>query len=150
MFPLAVGLAPPRYVGRMAAFLKTRGMACSVYGSQYLLDALYAAGEADSAHHLMTDRTTDRSWPHMIYDVGSTIALEAWDNRYKPNQDWNHAWGAAPANLILRGLMGVRPLRPGFAEARIAPNLGRCRGRVSACRRCAVRFMSMPSVLPVA
>ena len=26
--------------------------------------------------------------------VGSTITLEAWDNKFKPNQDWNHAWGA--------------------------------------------------------
>jgi len=99
-------------------------MVCSVYGSQYLLEALYEAGEDDFALQLMTDRSSDRSWPHMIYDVGTTITLEAWDNKYKPNQDWNHAWGAAPANLIPRYLMGVQPIEPGFAEVRIKPQVG--------------------------
>jgi hypothetical protein len=53
--------------------------------------------------------------------VGSTISLEAWDNKYKPNQDWNHAWGAAPANIIPRKLMGIEPLEPGFRKIRIKP-----------------------------
>ena len=26
--------------------------------------------------------------------------------KYKNNLDWNHAWGAVPANVIPRGLMG--------------------------------------------
>jgi hypothetical protein len=53
--------------------------------------------------------------------VGSTISLEAWDNKYKPNQDWNHVWGAVPANAIPRKLMGVEPLEPGFRKMRIKP-----------------------------
>jgi len=60
----------------------------------------------------------------MIYNVGTTITLEAWDNKYKPNQDWNHAWGAAPANIIPRCLMGVQPIAPGFAKVRIKPQVG--------------------------
>ncbi|UCD50260.1 MAG: hypothetical protein JSW27_22365 [Phycisphaerales bacterium] len=124
MFPLAFGLVPSEYVASVAEFIKSRGMVCSVYGSQYLLEALYEAGEGDYALELMTDRSTDRSWPHMIYDVGTTITLEAWDNKYKPNQDWNHAWGAAPANIIPRCLMGIQPLEPGFAKVRIKPQVG--------------------------
>jgi len=127
MFPLALGLVPPEHVRSVAAFVKSRGMVCSVYGSQYLLDALYEADEGDYALKLMTDRTTDRSWPHMVYDVGTTITLEAWDNKYKPNQDWNHAWGAAPANIIPRHLMGVQPIEPGFARVRIKPQVGNLR-----------------------
>ncbi|HSV99199.1 MAG TPA: trehalase family glycosidase [Sedimentisphaerales bacterium] len=96
MFPLAFGLVPPERVRSVADFIKSRGMVCSVYGSQYLLEALYEADEGDFALRLMTDRSSDRSWPHMIYNVGTTITLEAWDNKYKPNQDWNHAWGAVP------------------------------------------------------
>jgi hypothetical protein len=111
-------------VKSVAGFVKNRGMICSVYGSQYLLEALYEAGEDDFALQLMTDRSGDRSWPHMIYDVGTTITLEAWDNKYKPNQDWNHAWGAAPANIIPRYLMGVQPIEPGFAKVRIKPQAG--------------------------
>jgi hypothetical protein len=48
----------------------------------------------------------------MIYEVGATITLEAWDDRFKPNQDWNHAWSAAPANLIPGRLMGITPAEP--------------------------------------
>ena len=124
MFPLAFGLVPDEHVASVAEFIKSRGMVCSVYGAQYLLEALYEAGEDRYALELMTDRDSDRSWPHMIYDVGTTITLEAWDNKYKPNQDWNHAWGAAPANIIPHYLMGVRPLDPGFARVQIKPQVG--------------------------
>ena len=100
-------------------FVKSRGMACSVYGAQYLLEGLYNAGEAQAALDLMTSKDK-RSWYNMIR-CGSTITMEAWDNEFKPNQDWNHAWGAVPANIISRYLLGVRPLEPGFRKALIQP-----------------------------
>lgn len=56
--------------------------------------------------------------------TGSTITMEAWDNQFKPNQDWNHAWGAVPANVIPRKLMGIEPLEPGFKKIRIKPQPG--------------------------
>lgn len=123
IFPLAFGLVPPDRLKPVVEFVKSKGMACSVYAAQYLMEALYEAGEDDYAYRLMTDRATDRSWPHML-EVGTTIALEAWDNRYKPNQDWNHAWGAAPANIIPRKLMGIEPTAPGFSSIRIKPQPG--------------------------
>lgn len=119
MFPLAFGLVPDNQKERVVEFIRSRGMACSVYGAQFLLDALYDAGAADYALQLLTS-TGERSWYNMIR-VGSTITLEAWDNKYKPNQDWNHAWGAAPANLIPRKLMGIEPLEPGFRRVTIKP-----------------------------
>jgi alpha-L-rhamnosidase len=119
MFPLAFGLVPEPYAKGVADFVAGRGMACSVYGSQYLLESLYSAGRAEPALKLLTARD-DRSWFNMI-KVGSTITLEAWDNKYKPEQDWNHAWGAAPANIIPRLLMGVEPIEPGFSKIRIRP-----------------------------
>ncbi len=122
MYALAFGIIPEDRVGAEAEFLKSRGMACSVYGAQFLLDALYEAGEADYASSLMTSRAR-RSWYNMIA-LGSTITLEAWDPAFKPNLDWNHAWGAAPANIIPRKLMGLEPLEPGFSKMRIKPQLG--------------------------
>lgn len=122
MFPLAFGLVPANHKQSVVTFVKSRGMACSVYGAQYLLEGLYQAGEADAALSLMT-ATTDRSWTNML-KVGSTITLEAWDTKYKPNLDWNHAWGAAPANILPRFLIGVQPLLPGFAKVQIRPQLG--------------------------
>lgn len=124
MFPLAFGLVPPERRARVTAFVRSRGMACSVYAAQFLMDALFDAGEAEHAIAMMT-APGDRSWTHMIEGVGTTITLEAWDTKYKPNQDWNHAWGAAPANLLPRKLMGIEPLAPGWAKLQICPRLGK-------------------------
>ena len=122
MMPLAFGMVPDEYISSVSAFIKSRGMACSVYGSQYLMEALYNAGEDDYALELMA-ATTDRSWYNMIR-IGSTISLEAWDIKYKPNLDWNHAWGAVPANAIPRNLWGIQPKTPGYGIASIKPQMG--------------------------
>jgi hypothetical protein len=119
MFPLAFGMVPPGNMPRVVDFIESRKMACSVYGAQFLMEALYGASDAEYALSLLT-KTDDRGWYNMIR-AGSTISLEAWDDKYKPNQDWNHAWGAAPANIIPRRLMGVEPLLPGFEKVRIKP-----------------------------
>ena len=121
MFPLAFGLVQASDRKSVTDFIKSRGMKCSVYGSQFLLDALYEGNEGDEAFRLLTD-TSRRSWYNMLR-LGSTISLEAWDDVYKPNQDWNHAWGAAPANIIPRRLVGVEPTAPGFATLQIKPQV---------------------------
>ncbi len=122
MLPLAFGLVPEPERGRVAAFVASRGMACSVYGAQYLLEALFAAGLEDEALELMT-RDEVRGWVNMMR-AGSTVTLEAWDSRFKPNLDWNHAWGAAPANILPRYVLGVRPYTPGFGKILIRPQPG--------------------------
>ncbi|WP_396635221.1 sulfatase-like hydrolase/transferase [Maribacter sp. R86514] len=121
MMPLAFGLVPEEHYQTVVDYVKSRGLACSVYGAQFLMDGLYNAGEQDYALDLLTD-TSDRSWYNMI-EIGSTITLEAWDNKYKNNLDWNHAWGAVPANIIPRGLWGIKPKTPGFGIATIKPQM---------------------------
>ena len=123
MFPLAFGLVPESNYRTVVEFIKSRGMACSPYGAQYLLEALYKEGEAQYALDLMT-ANTDRSWLNMLR-IGSTMTTEAWDIKYKLNLDWNHAWGAAPANIIARKLMGVEPLAPAFKVVQIKPQPGK-------------------------
>jgi hypothetical protein len=119
MFPVAFGIAPSGRVKQLCAFMRSRGLACSVYGSQFLLEAVYNAHDAAYGLALLSS-TGERSWYNMLR-AGSTISMEAWDNTYKPNQDWNHAWGSAPANIIPRKLMGIEPLEPGFRTIRIKP-----------------------------
>ncbi len=119
MFPLAFGLVPDARKASVVSLVKERGMACSVYGSQFLLEALFDAGEAEAALKLMTSEDK-RSWLNMIR-VGSTMTTEAWDETFKQNLTWNHAWGSAPANIVARKLMGVEPLTPGFETVRIRP-----------------------------
>ncbi|XCF05488.1 sulfatase-like hydrolase/transferase [Tamlana crocina] len=123
MMPLAFGLVPKEHFDSVVDYVKSRGLACSVYGAQFLMDGLYNAGEEDYALELLTSKAK-RSWYNMIR-VGSTITLEAWDYEYKVNLDWNHAWGAAPANIIPRGLWGIKPKTPGFGIATIKPQMGK-------------------------
>ena len=121
MILLAFDVVPESRKKSVVEHVKSRGMACSVYGAQYLMEALYKAGEAEYALELMT-ATHDRSWYNMI-KVGSTITMEAWDMKYKSNADWNHAWGAAPANIIPRKMWGIMPAKPGFELVYIKPQL---------------------------
>lgn len=126
MFALAFGLVDESRKPSVIKFIKSRGMACSVYGAQFLLEALYREGEDAYALDLITN-SGDRSWPHMISNIGTTITLEAWDPKYKPNLDWNHAWGAAPANIIPRFIVGLEPIEPGFSVVRIKPRIASLR-----------------------
>jgi arylsulfatase A-like enzyme len=121
MMPLAFGMVHETHLNSVVEFIKSRGMACSVYGSQFLMDGLYNVGEADYALKLLSS-IEKRSWYNMIR-VGSTITLEAWDLKFKNNLDWNHAWGAVPANAIPRGLWGIKPKTAGFAIASIKPQM---------------------------
>ncbi len=122
MMPLAFGIVSQNHKKSVTDFIKTRGMACSVYGSQYLLEALYKSNEAQYALDLITETENDRSWWNMI-QIGATMTLEAWDVKYKPNSDWNHAWGTAPLNITTRYMWGIKPKIAGFKVAEIKPQL---------------------------
>lgn len=122
MMALAMGVPDDSCQNALMKFIKKGGMGCSPYGAQFLLDAVFAAGDANYALQLLTD-TTKRSWYQMIRR-GSTMTTESWNDSIKKNQDWNHAWGAAPANIICRKLMGIEPTQPGYARVRIAPQTG--------------------------
>ncbi len=121
-FPLAFNLVPAKLRKRVLDYVLERGMACSVYAAQYLLEGLFRYGEAKAALGLITAQG-DRSWRHML-ESGTTITWEAWDQHYKPNQDWNHAWGAAPANLLPRFVAGVRVDGPGGSRITVQPEVG--------------------------
>ena len=122
LFALAFGLVPSNRCAAVAGFVKSRGMACSVYPTVYLLEALYDAGEDRCALDLMTS-DSDRSWLNMI-QAGSTVTTEAWDVKYKANEGWTHAWSTAPVQIIPRKLMGIEPLEPGFGKVLIEPRPG--------------------------
>ncbi len=120
LFPLALGLVPDEYRQDVTELLKQRNMDCSVYAAQYLLEALYQNGADQKAIDLITAKS-DRSWRHMV-ESGATITWEAWDMKYKPNQDWNHAWGAAPANILPRFILGVEAATAGWQKVNIKPS----------------------------
>jgi hypothetical protein len=122
MMALLCDLVEEEDVPAVADFVESRGLNCSIFGAHNLLAALYAAGRGDAALKLMTGDGL-RSWYNSLR-LGTTITLEAWDDSFKPNQDWNHIAGAAPGNAIPFGLMGITPAEPGFARAVIKPQIG--------------------------
>lgn len=126
-FPLAFGLVPASNQLAVVNYLHSRiaalgAMPAGVYGAQYLLEGMFLAGDSDTALGLMITNGT-RSWMNMI-NTGSTLTGEAWSTTDKPNEDWNHAWGAAPGNLIPRYVLGMRPLAAGYGQILIQPHLG--------------------------
>jgi hypothetical protein len=134
-FPLAFGLVPAANQAAALNYLHGRiaakgGMPPSVYGAQYLLEALFQQGDADTALGLLTTNGP-RGWLNMV-NLGSTITTEAWNFTDKPNMDWNHAWGAAAGNLIQRFVLGVRPITAGGGQLLIQPQLGQTLSYVQA------------------
>ena len=119
---LAFGLVPQDKVSKVADFAEGKGMACSVYFAQYLLDALFRHGRDKAAVGLMCAKG-ERGWVGMM-DFGSTVSMEAWNVKVKPNLDLNHAWGAVPLNAISRYVLGVTPLEPGFKRIAVRPQPG--------------------------
>lgn len=122
MFALAFDLVPGRYREDVLSFVRSRGMQCSVYGSQFLLESVYGQGDGAYGLSLLTSRAK-RSWYNMLAS-GSTLTMESWDQSLKTNLDLNHAWGAAPANIIPRYLVGIRPIEPGWSAFTIQPQPG--------------------------
>ena len=123
MFPLAFGLVPVEYKANVVNYIKSKWMACGVYGANYLMEALYNSGEGKYALELMTN-DSDRGWLNMIR-VGATMTTEAWDQKYMPAYySWNHAWSASPVHIISRWLMGIHPGQPGFGKIIIKPQPG--------------------------
>jgi alpha-L-rhamnosidase len=119
MFALTFGLVEDASKPKVIEYIKSRGMACGVYGANYLLEGLFNEHQGEYAMQLLTS-DSDRSWLNMLR-VGSTMTTEAWDNKYKSNNGWSHAWSSSPAHIIHRKIMGIEPLEPGFGKIRIKP-----------------------------
>lgn len=119
-FPIALGLANEQQIESCKPFIRKKGMATSVYGAQYLLEALYMIDMPQFAFQLITTKG-NRGWVNMIAN-NSTITWEAWSHKVKNNYDWNHAWGTAPGNIIARQIFGIKPHKPGFEIAKIQPH----------------------------
>lgn len=119
---VALGLCEGERAASIAKWLKSLGMRCGTYFSQYLLEALFNAGAADAAIELMTSRG-ENSWLGMI-EQGADATLETWRLTSEGGPDMSHAWSTAPLNVITRKLLGVTPLKPGFEEISVAPQLG--------------------------
>ena len=122
-FALAFAEPPRGRIERVGDFLRGRGMACSVYVAAVYLDGLYRSGLGADATALISATTGLRTWNHML-DQGSGGTMEAWDPCLKPNTTYSHPWAASPVYLLPSGLMGIRPLEPGYRSLACIPQPG--------------------------
>ncbi len=120
LFALRFGLLEPAEVATHQEILRKREMACSVYVAQYLLETCFQNGLDDLGMQLLTSNG-EHSWFNMMRE-GSTISMESWGEADKPFQDWSHPWGTAPANIIPRFVVGIRPTAPGFTRFVVKPS----------------------------
>jgi alpha-L-rhamnosidase len=121
-FALAFGVPEESEAPRVAEYVASRGMACSVYGAAFLMDGLYTAGYGQAALDLLTSTGT-ASWLNMVR-LGAGATAEAWDPSMKSNLTYSHPWAASPAFVVPSGLFGIKPLEPGYASLQIKPQPG--------------------------
>jgi alpha-L-rhamnosidase len=122
VFATAFGLADRSQATQVASYIKSRGMACSVYCAAFLLEALYDGGDGSTAYQLLTSTATN-SWMHMI-SLGAGATMEAWDPSLKSNLTYSHSWAASPAFDIPQGLFGIEPTSPGYGSFEVKPQPG--------------------------
>ena len=99
----------------------------SIYGAFYLFDALYRAGFGAYATALLaSDDVTPgaHTFAAALASADVTVAPEAWCVAEAPDMTLSHLWGASPAALIVQGMFGIRPTRPGFHKFEIRPQIG--------------------------
>ncbi|MEQ7129094.1 family 78 glycoside hydrolase catalytic domain [Actinopolymorpha sp. B11F2] len=121
-FALWSGVVPQHHSDQIAAHLQRHGLACSVYAAAFVIDGLFAHGNGQTALDLLTSTGT-RSWARML-ELGAGATMEAWNETIKPNLSHSHPWGASPAFLALEGVLGLRPLTPGYRTFSAQPQLG--------------------------
>ena len=122
VFPVAFGVAGPDQLGPATQYIANRGMVCSVFCANFLVDALYKGGRPEDAMRMLTG-TGQRSWLHMI-EQGAGSPMEAWDPDLKSNSTFSHPWAGSPAYLVYRGALGITPLEPGYKRFAVKPQPG--------------------------
>lgn len=90
----------------------------------WLLEGLYRIGThtteaADLALEILTSTDTN-SWLNMIKQ-GATATMEAWTTDEKGNASWSHPWCSGPNSIIVRLLLGIKPIMPGWSTMSFIP-----------------------------
>eukprot|EP01060_Flectonema_neradi_P030823 TRINITY_DN4552_c0_g1_i2.p1 TRINITY_DN4552_c0_g1~~TRINITY_DN4552_c0_g1_i2.p1 ORF type:complete len:786 (+),score=133.02 TRINITY_DN4552_c0_g1_i2:87-2444(+) len=110
---------------RIRSFLKEKRITGSVYGVYAFLMGLYENLNDDHGQ-LALDMITQcdtNSWCHMLL-AGATATTEAWSIEGTENLSWSHPWATTALTAIKKGVMGLKPLKPGYSEFIIQPQPG--------------------------
>jgi alpha-L-rhamnosidase len=107
---------------RLAAAIQARGsLTTGFLGTPYILDALADSGQASMAMWLLRRRGFP-SWGYML-DKGATTMWERWnsDTGDVAMNSFNHYALGAVSGFIMRRLVGIDALEPGFRRILVRP-----------------------------
>ncbi len=108
------GAAAADQYPQLIRLLDTVEQACP-YMEKYVLEALFAMGDADAALRRM-----ERRYLPMIENGNSTL-WERWPDWSEHPGTINHAWSGGPLTLLSERVAGIRPLEPGWTRISICP-----------------------------
>jgi alpha-L-rhamnosidase len=124
ILPLAFGIVPDgeqqKVADAVAADLEANDyvLTMGVYPMRYGLTLLTDYGHVDAVYRAVT-RTTQPSWGFWLAnDINSM--LEGWGLN---SRSWNHHYFALVSDWFYKGLAGIRPGSPGYADVVIRPAL---------------------------
>ncbi len=107
----------------LAAYDLPAGLPISPNAATWLLEALMASGQDQTALEVMASHSPT-SWWSMRHHWGATQTMEGWSPDTKWNTTFAHPWAAGPLWVIARRVLGVRVDAPGAAHIAISPNVG--------------------------
>lgn len=101
----------------------------NVWPTQWAVEGLYTYTPEDHGVAALAALTcaAPQGWVAMLA-LNFTQAPEAWSDGVKGNEELGMTWGAAPADLIPRFMLGVMPAAPGFAAVLVRPQPGSLAG----------------------
>lgn len=91
---------------RILNFIVENKHRASTYTSFFLLKVLFEYNPAEAYKYLLSK--DERSWLSMIDKYDSTITMESWNEKIKPNLDYNHVWSSHPLYFIVRYIIGIK------------------------------------------
>ncbi len=140
-FVIPKGALWGKVFARLVEKLRTEGMQTGFFATQHLLPLLADNGEAGLAYDLLLQPDCP-GWMYQV-DRGATTTWERWD-ALRPdgtvNEDdqngsnmvsFNHYSFGSVGEFFYRYILGIQPLEPGFAKARIRPFVDKRLGAVS-------------------
>ncbi len=115
-------VVPADRLGVVARYVSSLGMQTPPQNAPEVLRTLAMAGLYDDLATRLLDATSD-GWANILAR-GATFTWEVWNPSDVVGDSMSHGWGSPVTLEIQRSLLGVQPIRPGFAAFAVSPPTG--------------------------
>lgn len=116
---LAYEVVPAHLYPKVAAHIASKGMDVQPRTATEVLRALAHAGRVDDVVRILTDDRID-GWANIL-TRGASFTWEVWRPSDANGDSMSHGWGSNVLVEIVRLLLGVQPVGPGYAAFTVTP-----------------------------